>query len=324
MRTLSRVDVHLRPGEREAELRAGVLTGLTASPKRLQPKWNYDERGSALFEEITRLPEYYLTRRESEILRDRAGQIASTSGAETLVELGAGTSEKTRLLIDALSEAGTLRCFVPFDVSAETLRASSETLAAEYPELMVHGVVGDFERDLGRLPRDGRRLLVFLGSTIGNLDPSRRRAFLASVAATLKTGESFLLGADLVKDVARLEAAYNDSEGVTPKFSRNILRVLNAELGANFDPELFEHVATFDPVEEWIDIRLRSLSDQTVTVRELDLSVHFARGEELRTEISAKFRRERLEAELRAAGLAPTRWWTDAAGDFGVSLSTRL
>ncbi|MCV2490526.1 L-histidine N(alpha)-methyltransferase [Geodermatophilus sp. YIM 151500] len=318
--TISLTD-HLAADDATAELRADALAGLTAAPKQLPPRWFYDERGSALFDEITRLPEYYPTRAERAVLAERAGEIAAASGAEVLVELGSGTSEKTRLLLDALRDAGTLRRFVPCDVDPSVLRAAGEAISAEYPGVEVQAVVGDFTRHLRELPRGGRRLVAFLGSTIGNLEPGPRAEFLADVAATLAPGDSFLLGTDLVKDVDRLLAAYDDAAGVTAAFNRNVLAVLNRELGASFDLALFEHVAHWDAEDEWIEMRLRSRVEQVVHVAALDLDVPFAAGEEMRTEVSAKFRRERVAEELTAAGLTTTRWWTDPAGDFGVSLS---
>jgi L-histidine N-alpha-methyltransferase len=312
---------HLGPDDAAEALRADALAGLTATPKELPPRWFYDERGSELFDRITRLPEYYPTRTERSILEARAGEIAAASGADVLVELGSGTSEKTRLLLTALREAGTLRRFVPFDVDPSVLRLAGAALAEEYPGLEVEGVVGDFTRHLGELPTDGRRMVAFLGSTIGNLAPAERTAFLAELAGTLHPGDSFLLGTDLVKDPARLVRAYDDAEGVTADFNRNVLVVLDRELKADFDPEAFEHVALWDAEHEWIEMRLRSIRDQVVNVAELDLGVPFAAGEEMRTEISAKFRREGVERELAAAGLTMTHWWTDPAGDFGLSLA---
>ena len=276
---------------------------------------------SALFEEITRLPEYYLTSRERSILETRAGEIAALSRANTLVELGSGNSEKTRLLLDAMTAAGNLRRYVPFDFSEQFLRESVERVALDYPRVEVHGVAGDFERHLGRLPEGRRRLLAFLGSSIGNLIGDNRSRFLRDVRAALSDGEWFLLGTDLVKDAGRLEAAYDDDAGVTAEFNKNVLGVVNRELGGDFDSERFAHVARFDREREWIDIRVRSLSDQTVTVRDLDLTVRFGEGEEMLTEISDKFRREGVERELRAAGLELRRFWTDPAGDFALSLS---
>ena len=317
-----RVDVHLGDDDLRAALRADVAAGLRSSPKELPPKWFYDERGSELFDEITRLPEYYPTRAERSILVARAGEIADVTGADTLVELGSGTSEKTRLLLDALASRDRLRRFIPFDVSEATLRAAAAAIEREYAPVDVHAVVGDFERHVRDIPREGRRIVAFLGGTIGNLDPAKRAVFLADVAADLEPGDSFLLGTDLVKDVARLEAAYDDAAGVTAAFNRNVLDVVNRALGADFVPGRFEHVARFETGPEWIEMRLRADGEQVVTVDDLDLEVRFADREEMRTEISAKFRRERVEEELGAAGLALRRWWTDPAGDFALSLSS--
>jgi L-histidine Nalpha-methyltransferase len=302
-------------------LRADARAGLTASPKVLPPKWFYDEEGCRLFDEITRLPEYYPTRSERVILARHAGDIAARTSADTLVELGSGTSEKTRLLLEALSAHGSLRRFVPFDVSEPTLRDAASAIEVEYPGVDVHAVVGDFERHLDRLPGGGTRLVAFLGSTIGNLDPDGRARFYRSIAAGLAPDDALLLGTDLIKDPRRLEAAYDDSAGVTAAFNRNVLSVLNRELAADFAPERFAHIARWNPAEEWIEMHLRSQGTQTVRVHELDLRVEFADGEKMRTEISAKFRRERVEAELAAAGLALAAWWTDPAGDFALSLS---
>ena len=316
-----RIEVHLTAEQLQAALRRDVRAGLTSVPKELPPKWFYDERGCQLFDDITRLPEYYPTRCERSILEERAAEIASLTGADTLVELGSGTSEKTRLLLDALAGAGRLRRIVAFDVSEPTLRSAAATLAREYPQADVTAVVGDFEHHLAAIPGGGRRLVAFLGGTIGNLAPKQRALFLSEVAAMLAPGDGLLLGTDLVKDVARLEAAYDDAAGVTAEFNRNVLRVVNRELGADFVPERFDHVARFDPEEEWIEMWLRSTGPQRVTVAALDLHVGFADGEATRTEISAKFRREGVEAELGDADLALARWWTDGAGDFALSLS---
>lgn len=315
------VDVHLAPSSAAEALRADVLRGLTATPKTLPPKWFYDERGSELFDEITRLPEYYPTRAERSILVEHAGDVAAACGADTLVELGSGTSEKTRLLLTALREAGGLARFVPFDVDPSVLRAAGAAVAREYPGVAVHAVVGDFERHLPLLPSGGRRLVAFLGSTIGNFEPAPRAEFLRSLASTLTPGDSFLLGTDLVKDPARLVAAYDDSAGVTAAFDRNVLAVVNRELKADFDLDAFDHIARWDAGAEWVEMRLRSRRAQTVSIAALDLTVDFAEGEQMRTEVSAKFRRDRVEDELAAAGLRMTEWWTDADGDFGLSLS---
>jgi L-histidine N-alpha-methyltransferase len=315
-----RIDVHLDAAQLRAALRTEVRAGLMARPKELSPKWFYDERGCELFEAITRLPEYYPTRREQEILDTNAGTIADLAGADTVVELGSGTSAKTRTLLDAFAARGRLDRFVAFDVSEPTLRAAAAAIAGEYPGVAVHAVVGDFDHHLGDLPREGRRLVAFLGGTIGNLGPDRRASFLKELSASLGPGDTFLLGTDLVKAVAPLEAAYNDSAGVTATFNRNVLAVLNRELGADFDIERFEHVARFDRAREWIEMALRSTSDQVVTLADLDLQVSFVTGEEMRTEISAKFRRSALETEMEGAGLELMHWWTDAAGDFALSL----
>ncbi|GAA2748177.1 L-histidine N(alpha)-methyltransferase [Kitasatospora cinereorecta] len=302
-------------------LRHDVQAGLTASPKQLPPKWFYDARGSELFEEITRLPEYYPTRAEREILTARSPEIAAIAKARTLVELGSGSSEKTRLLLDALRDLGTLETYVPVDVSESALESAAEALIAEYPGLSVHAVLSDFTAGLG-LPEDGSpRLVAFLGGTLGNLLPPERAAFLAGLRAQLRPGDCLLLGTDLVKDPAVLVAAYDDAAGVTAEFNKNVLNVLNRELAADFDPALFDHVAHWDTEQEWIEMRLRSTRAQTVKIPELDLPVHFEEGEELRTEISAKFRRSRVADELAAAGLRLTEWWTDEQGRFGLSLS---
>jgi L-histidine N-alpha-methyltransferase len=312
---------HLGTDDAAAALRADALAGLTAAPKTLPPRWFYDQRGSELFDEITRLPEYYPTRTERAILAARAPEIAAATGAEMLVELGSGTSDKTRLLLTALRQAGVLRRFVPFDVDPSVLRQAAAALTAEYPGLAVEAVVGDFTRHLGELPHGGRRLVAFLGSTIGNLEPGPRAAFLAELAATLRPGDSFLLGTDLVKDPVRLVQAYDDAAGVTAAFNKNVLIVLDRELEANFDLDAFDHVALWDAEQEWIEMRLRSRLEQVVSIAALDLEVLFATGEELRTEVSAKFRRQGVERELAAAGLTMTHWWTDPGGDFALSLS---
>ena len=319
------LDIHLDERDMDRALRHDVQRGLTAAPKVLPPKWFYDDRGSMLFDDITHLPEYYPTRREREILEARSGDIARCSGADTLVELGSGTSTKTRLLLDALRDAGQLQAFMPFDCSEATLRGASAAIATAYPGIGVHGVVGDFERHLGLLPHraPGRRLVAFLGGTIGNLAPAERAKFLNELAGGLSEGDHFLLGTDLVKDRDRLVAAYDDTQGVTAEFNRNVLQVINRSLDADFVPDAFDHVALWDDDEEWIEMRLRSRTDQRVRVAALELDVAFVAGEELRTEISAKFRRERVEAELSAAGFELVEWWTDAAGDFALSLSVR-
>jgi L-histidine Nalpha-methyltransferase len=310
-----------RPDRYRRALRDDVTAGLTASPKTLPPKYFYDERGSMLFDEITRLPEYYLTRAETSILSQRAAEIAELSRCESLVELGSGTSAKTGLLLRALLDRGTLREFIPLDVDSTVLTDATQMLAARYPGLWLAPVVGDFERDLHAIPPGGRRMIAFLGSTIGNLEPAARASLLAEVAATLGPDDTFLLGTDLVKDVGKLLHAYDDAAGVTAEFNRNVLTVVNRELHADFKPHRFQHVALWDAANEWIEMRLRATGEQRVTIRDLGLTVNFAAGEELRTEISAKFRREGLQAELAAAGLETVRFWTDRSGDFGLTLA---
>ncbi|MFF5760552.1 L-histidine N(alpha)-methyltransferase [Streptomyces longwoodensis] len=303
----------------DAALRADVLHGLTTTPKTLPPKWFYDAHGSALFEQITDLPEYYPTRAEREILDARATEIAAASGARTLVELGSGSSEKTRLLLDALTG---LRAYVPVDVSESALTGAGQALAAERPRLQVHALIADFTRPLELPDTPGPRLVAFLGGTIGNLLPAERARFLAAVRALLAPGDALLLGTDLVKDEQVLVRAYDDAAGVTAAFNKNVLAVVDRELGADFDLDAFDHVALWDAEQEWIEMRLRSRTAQTVKVPALGLAVDFAAGEELRTEVSAKFRQDGVRAELAEAGLELTHWWTDTEGRFALSLST--
>jgi L-histidine N-alpha-methyltransferase len=302
----------------DAALRADVLQGLTRTPKTLPPKWFYDARGSELFERITELPEYYPTRAEREILVGRAGEIAAASGARTLVELGSGSSDKTRHLLDAMPG---LHTYVPVDVSESALRQAGEALVAERPGLNVHALIADFTAGLELPSTPGPRLVAFLGGTIGNLVPVERAAFLAAVRALLAPGDTLLLGTDLVKDEAVLVAAYDDAAGVTAEFNKNVLNVVDRELGADFDPDTFDHVALWNAECEWIEMRLRSRTAQTVKIPALDLAVDFEAGEELRTEVSAKFRKEGVRAELASVGLELTRWWTDEEGRFALSLS---
>lgn len=317
------IDVRLR-ADGGAAMARDVRLGLTAKPKLLAPKYFYDERGSRLFERITELPEYYPTRAEREILAARSAEIVAAAGEPaTLVELGSGSAAKTRHLLSAMSAAGCLATYVPVDISAEITHETAAALVAEYPGLAVRGLVCDFEHDLERIPDGaGRRMVAFLGGTIGNLYPAARDAFLARLASLLEPGDAILLGTDLVKERQRLEAAYDDSQGITAEFNKNVLAVLNRELGADFDLGRFEHVARYDAEAARMDIRLRSLADQTVRLDGLDLTVRFAAGEEMRTEISAKFTRRRLERIYRAAGLRPDGWFTDAAGDYALSLAS--
>ena len=303
----------------EAALRADVHDGLTRVPKELPPKWFYDARGSELFEEITRLPEYYPTRAEREILIDRASDIAAATGARTLVELGSGSSEKTRFLIDALLP--DLQSYVPVDVSRSALTGAAEALLAERPGLDIHALVADFTRGLELPDTPGPRLVAFLGGTIGNLLPDERAVFLRSVRTMLSPGDALLLGTDLVKDEATLVAAYDDAAGVTAAFNKNVLAVIARELDADVRPEDFDHVALWDRDREWIEMRLRARHALTVKIPELDLIVPFEKGEEVRTEVSAKFRQAGVRSELAEAGLELTRWWTDRKERFALSLA---
>jgi len=314
---------HLAADSAYHALRRDVFDGLQKTPKSLPPKWFYDSVGSDLFDQITRLPEYYPTRAEAEILRTRSAEIAAASEADTLVELGAGTSEKTRQLLDALRDRGSLRGFVPFDVDANMLSATATAIQGEYPGIEIKAVCGDFEEHLAEIPAGGRRLFVFLGSTIGNLTPGPREEFLATLAAVMRPGDTLLLGTDLVKDTDRLVRAYDDAAGVTARFNRNVLAVVNRELDADFDVEAFRHVARWNTEEERIEMWLRSDRRQRVRVGALDLAVEFAAGEEMLTEVSCKFHSDGVSAELAGAGLRGIKWWTDSLGDFGLSLAVK-
>ena len=315
------VEVHVGPDDRRIALERDVRAGLIAPRKALPPVWFYDEQGSILFDEITRLPEYYPTRAEREILRLHAPEIVALAGTTTLVELGSGTSEKTRLLLDAMASMGLLERFVPFDVSEEVLISAADDIGAAYG-CAVHAVVGDFHSHLGTIPAaDDGRLVAFLGSTIGNLDPAQRRRFLGDLVETMTGDDRLLLGTDLVKDPARLVAAYDDSAGVTAAFNRNVLAVLNAELDGDFVPEAFDHVALWDPHNAWIEMRLRSRTAQVVRLDALALEVRFAEGEELHTEISSKFRVEQVADELQAGGFVVEGTWHDPEGDFLLTLA---
>jgi L-histidine N-alpha-methyltransferase len=318
-----KIDSFLEPGG-ERSLADDVLDGLTRPFKELPPKHFYDTRGAELFDRICDLPEYYPTRAERAILHEKAARIAELTSAAELVELGSGTAAKTRVLLDALHAAGTLRRYVPIDVTEAMVRDCAADLVSEYPGLLVHGVIGDFERHLDGVPTPisgGSRLIAFLGGTIGNFPPGSRRRFLRQIAGLLRPQDHLLMGTDLVKDPEVLEAAYDDSAGVTAEFNRNLLHVLNRELDADFDPAAFDHVALFDRQHEWIEMRLRSQRNQTVSVKALELSVHFEQGEEMRTEISAKFTRRRVEDDLSSAGLMLTHWLTDPDELFALTLS---
>jgi L-histidine Nalpha-methyltransferase len=320
------VESYVGPAD-ERSLADDVLDGLTKPFKELPPKHFYDARGAELFDRICELPEYYPTRAERSILEQRSADLVAATGAAELVELGSGTAAKTRLLLQAMADAGTLHRYVPVDVTQAMVIECAEALVDEFPGLRVHGIVGDFERHLRHLPPpepDAPRVLAFLGGTIGNFTPGSRRRFLRGLGRLLRPGiDHLLLGTDLVKDPGVLEAAYDDAAGVTAEFNRNVLRVINRELDADFDVDAFDHVAFFDREREWIEMRLRAQRRMEVSVRKLGLEVTFAPREELRTEISAKFTPERLRADLAAAGLQLRELLTDAEGRFALSTSTR-
>jgi L-histidine N-alpha-methyltransferase len=319
------VESFVGPGD-ERSLADDVLDGLTRPFKELPPKHFYDAVGAELFDQICELPEYYPTRTERAILEARSADIVAATGAADLVELGSGTAAKTRILLRAMAETGTLRRFVPVDVTESMVLTCADELVEEFPDLRVHGIVGDFERHLGHVPPPdhGPRVIAFLGGTIGNFIPGSRRRFLRAVGKLLRPGvDHLLLGTDLVKDPAVLEAAYDDSAGITARFNRNVLHVVNRELEADFDVDSFDHVAFFDREREWIEMRLRAQRRMDVNVRALGLKVAFAPREELRTEISAKFTTDRLRGDLAAAGLELREVLTDPDGLFALSLSTR-
>lgn len=315
------IDVHLTPGDLRGAMERDVVSGLTARPKQLPPVYFYDDRGSRLFDEITRLPEYYPTRSERSILDAHAGDIARRAGADALVELGAGTCDKSRLLLDAMRGEGRLRRFVPLDVSETTLWEASLALAEEYPGVAVTAVIGDFHRHLDRLPTGGRRLFAFLGGTVGNLDPGQRREFFMQLGKVMGIEDRLLLGTDLVKDRDRLVRAYDDAAGVTAEFNRNVLRVLNRELGADFEPARFEHVARWNEDDQRIEMWLRAAGPQRVRVDDLGLDVEFRAGEAMLTEISTKFSPDVLDAELGECGFRTEATWCAEGDAFLLTLA---
>ncbi|HWF16688.1 MAG TPA: L-histidine N(alpha)-methyltransferase [Acidimicrobiales bacterium] len=315
------IDVHLSPEDVRTQMRVDALLGLQGVQKSIPPVWFYDERGSRLFEEITQLAEYYPTRAERALLEAYAPDIAGLAKADTLVELGAGACDKTRVLLSALEEAGTLTRYVPFDVSDEFLRSAADTLSAEFTTLDIHLVIGDFHHHLAEIPSDGRRMVAFLGGTIGNLDPAQRDRFLFDLNCTMSSDDSLLLGTDLVKDRARLVSAYDDAAGVTAAFNRNVLHVLNQQLGGNFDPDRFRHVALWNEDEQWIEMRLRAEEACEVFLTEAGINVRFEEGEDVLTEISSKFTPARVEAELDRAGFVIEEMWGAEEGEFLLTLA---
>ncbi len=315
------IDVHLSAEEVRRQMQADAVKGLQAEQKSIPPVWFYDEHGSKLFEEITQLPEYYPTRAERALLEEHSPAIAELAQADTLVELGAGACEKTRVLLSALRDAGTLSRYVPFDVSDEFLRNAAAVLAQEYDNLDMHLVIGDFHQHLPEIPVDGRRMVAFLGGTIGNLDPRQRARFLFDLNCTMSSADWLLLGTDLVKDKDRLVAAYDDAAGVTADFNRNVLQVLNAQLGGDFDLDLFRHVALWNEREQWIEMRLRAQEATEVSLGDAGITVQFTKGEDLLTEISAKFTPDQVERELGEAGFVVEGMWGAEEGEFLLTLA---
>ncbi len=320
---LDRIVVHDYLGEAsDSSLADDVLDGLTRPFKELPPKHFYDAVGAELFDRVCDEPEYYPTRVERAILQERAAEIVELTGAAELVELGSGTAAKTRILLQAMAGTNALERYVPFDVTEGMVRAVAADLTEEHPDLMVHGIVGDFERHLEHIPEpDGPRIVAFLGGTLGNFIPGSRRRFLRQLADLLRPQDYLLLGTDLVKDPAIIEAAYNDAAGISAAFNRNVLHVINRELDADFEPDAFEHVAFFDREREWIEMRLRASRQMTVNVKALDLAIFFAPREEMRTEISTKFTPERLRQDLEASGLELAQLLTDKDEMFSLTLA---
>ena len=314
--------VHTLGRDSRSEFIDDVRSGLTSAPKHLQPRWFYDDRGCELFDEITQLPEYYQTRTEMGILQHNARDIMELVRPASIVELGAGSCTKSRVLIRAAKGMGSLWTFVPFDISEATLRRSATELSEEFDDLTVYCVTGEFDHHLSQIPRFGHQLIVFLGSTIGNFEPAEARRFLDEVRRLMRPGDHFLLGADLVKDHAELIASYDDSRGITAEFNRNVLTRINRELDADFDIDSFTHVARWNEAEHRIEMHLRSLRGQRVAVRGADLSVRFGADELLRTEVCTKYTREMLDAMLAESGIEPVSWYTDVAGRFGLLLGT--
>lgn len=316
------IQSHLDQNWATSSMREDVTRAFTNRPIVLPPKWLYDDKGSQIFDAITRLPDYYPTEAERALLAAHADEIVERTGATTVAELGSGTSDKTRTLLDAFHEAGQLERFVPFDVSEGTLREAAEMLAERYPGLAVDAVAGDFTLHLSHLPTEGQRMIAFLGGTLGNFYEEERRAFLGALADTLRSGESILLGVDLYKDVDRIIAAYNDETGVSEAFNKNVLAVINRELGADFDLEDFTYMPLWDPIHSRVDMRCLSLIDQTVRIEGLDLTVELSASEEIRVEISTKFRPHKIIGEVTDAGFELTELFA-GNGDFGLLLATK-
>jgi L-histidine N-alpha-methyltransferase len=310
----------LSPNDHNAKLAQDLRAGLLSRPRWISPIWFYDERGSELFEEITKLPEYYPTARENEILKTYADQIVELANCDTLIELGAGSAEKSHELLGAMARSKSLQHFVAVDVSEEMLVTSSKAIQRSFG-IAVTALVADFSAHLALLPRSGRRLITLMGGTIGNFEPAMRRSFLEQLRESMGPDDALLVGADLVKDRSRLVAAYNDASGVTAEFNRNALRAINDAFEANFDAEAFEHIALFDETHHWIEMRLRSIRPQRVVVGGLGITLDFERGEDIRTEISTKFTPSGIETEFADAGFRVVREFRDPADDFQLTLA---
>ena len=309
--------------EDPSQLVQGIRDGLLRTPREIAPRFFYDDRGAALFEQITALPEYYQTRTERALLTEIAADVCARSEGSVLVELGSGSSSKTRVLLDAMRRHRGCELYVPFDVNGTVVRQAAETLVARFPGLRVHGLIGDFLRLDQRLPERGRRLVIFLGGTIGNLEPGEARDFVAHLARTLRPGEAFLLGVDLIKDTQRLEAAYNDAAGITAAFNRNILAVVNRVAQGDFQPERYRHLAFYDPVQRWIEMRLVAASAQKVHLDAARLDFTLSQGDFIRTEISVKYDPESARSLLQEAGFELVQWYTDPEHLFGLALARR-
>ncbi|MDX1509726.1 MAG: L-histidine N(alpha)-methyltransferase [Nitriliruptorales bacterium] len=311
-----------RPRRLAEEMADDVREGLTGIPRTLPPKYFYDAVGSALFEQITRLDEYYPTRTEAAILADHAASFVADISPWEIIELGSGSSTKTAMLLDALAAVGGRR-YVPLDVSPTALEAAARALQRTHPWLSVEPHVGDFHDDVPQIERHGPRLLVFLGSTVGNLDWPQRQVFFKSISGALQAEDGFLLGVDLVKDPRRLVAAYDDAAGVTAAFNRNVLANIGSVLGTDLHPDSFAHEAIWNAVDERIEMWLRASEPLTLSFPSIPLEVPLAAGEGIRTELSCKFRREGLATELADAGLHIDRWETDPDNQFAVAMVRR-
>ena len=322
--TSLQLDRYLPPDLLKNALRADAREGLTGAPKRIPSKWLFDSKGSELWGKITQLPEYYPFRAERDILQTVADEIAATTQASSVIELGSGFADKIIILLHALRRAGTIRTYTSIDISELSLMAAGSRLIAEYPDLSVRAVLADFETQaevIAKYDYPSPRLVLFLGGTIGQFTPAQRAEFLRKLHSVFRQDDMLLLGVDLVKDPAELMLAYDDPAGVSTAFNKNLLAVLNAQVGADFDLDTFDYIVTWDDEAERLAMWEESRIDQAVRLSEIDLSVKLAAGERIWTAISTKFRRDGIEAELDHAGFSPQRWWTDPDGRYALSLS---